>query len=91
MYVCTVVIPYYVLIQNYIETFSRCKLAPTHHHTIQCHIHYLKLFNIDSCCEDTAEDKRQSKYNGVKGIYALDGVEEKNRERRDRETAEEIA
>ena len=76
VYVCTVVIPYYVLIQNYIE------MASTHHHTIQCHTHCLKLFNMDSGCEDTAEYKRQSKY---------DGVEEKHRERRDRETAEEIA
>ena len=37
MYVCMhvrmVVIPYYVLIQNYMKTFSKCKQAPTHRHT----------------------------------------------------------
>ena len=37
MYICMhvhmVVIPYYVLIQNYMKTFSKCKQAPTHRHT----------------------------------------------------------
>ena len=40
----TVVIPYYVLIRNYMKTFGKCNLAPTHHHTVQCHIHFHKLF-----------------------------------------------
>ena len=43
MYVCTVVIPYYFYSKLH-ETFIKCKLAPTHRHTIQCHIHCYKLF-----------------------------------------------
>ena len=30
MYVCTVVIPYYVLIQNYMTTSVKCKQVPAH-------------------------------------------------------------
>ena len=61
------------------KTFSKCKLVPTHHHTIHIHCYKLFQFNVDFGSEDNAEEKRQSK---------LD-IEEKHRERRDRETAEE--
>ena len=44
MYVCAVIILYYVLIHKYMKTSNKCKLVPTHRHTIQCHIHCFKLF-----------------------------------------------
>ena len=61
MYACTMVIPYHVLIQNYMKTFCKCKLVFTHHHTIQCHIHFTvsSSFNMDFSGEDTAEKKGQ--------------------------------
>ena len=63
LYVCTVVIPYYVLIQNYMKPFCKCKLFP---HIITppmpCSptLPVSSSFNMDSGGEDTAEEKRHS-------------------------------
>ena len=85
MYVCTVVIPYCVLIQNHMmdmKTFSKCKalqgsahiVTPSNHatFTVSC------SFNMNSGGENNTEKKRQSKLGNEKKHTENEMAEERD-------------